>query len=134
MPNEYDMDQMREDAVRRAREMQSRAHLPPRQEAPQRRGSQQRSPAQRSSSPSQPAQRHPPEPPAEHTESPTEHTQLPGTHQPMEERSQGQMQSPGLLESLFQDKERTVILALLILLSEDDSHHDLMFALMFLLM
>lgn len=130
MPNEYDMDQMREEAVRRAREMQSRAHLPPRQEASQ----QRRSSAQRSSSPSQQAQRHAPEPPAKHTEPPTEHTQPPEIRQPMEERSQGQMHSPGLLESLFQDKERTVILALLILLSEDDSHHDLMFALMFLLM
>lgn len=40
----------------------------------------------------------------------------------------------GMLEALFQDKERTVILALLILLSGEDNNHELMFALMFLLM
>ena len=107
MPGEYDINQMREDAMRRAREMQSRARLPSR--PPQQRGNApdgncegRESPAQREA-PSQPEKS---APPAEKY----------------------------LLENLFQDKERTVLLALLLLLSEDDSHHDLMFALMFLLM
>lgn len=102
MPGEYDINQMREDAMRRAREMQSRARLPT------------RPPQQR-----QPSRESPDHPKA-----------------PEEEKHPAQQtaEKNGLLETLFQDKERTLLLALLLLLSEDDSHHDLMFALMFLLM
>lgn len=108
MPGEYDINQMREDAMRRAREMQSRARLPAR--PPQQRGT----PPERNS--------------AEQRESPREAPSAP------QERNPAQSAEKNLLENLFQDKERTVLLALLLLLSEDDSHHDLMFALMFLLM
>ena len=38
------------------------------------------------------------------------------------------------LDALFQDRERTVILALLVLLSGEEENHELLFALMFLLM
>ena len=106
MPGEYDINQMREEAIRRAREMQSRARFPTRPPG-------QRPPHRESSDASRPSP--PPEPPAK-----PENPQNSGKN--------------GLLENLFQDKERTVLLALLLLLSEDDSHHDLMFALMFLLM
>ena len=51
MPGEYDINQMREDAMRRAREMQSRARLPSR--PPQQRGNP---PAQREDSKEPPAQ------------------------------------------------------------------------------
>ena len=116
MPGEYDINQMREDAVRRAREMQSRARLPSR--PPQQRGN----PPERHSSA---AQREAPREPPAHP-----------NHPPQGQSTQAQSapERNGLLETLFQDKERTVLLALLLLLSEDDSHHDLMFALMFLLM
>ena len=107
MPGEYDINQMREDAVRRAREMQSRARFPTRPP-------QQRQPSR------EPA---PPAPPQAHAQS------------AQAQSAQAQFApEKNLLENLFQDKERTVLLALLLLLSEDDSHHDLMFALMFLLM
>ena len=108
MPGEYDMDQMREEAVRRAREMQARAHLPPRQTRQGRNTPQHRE-----------------QPPAPEPEKP-----------PQPEPVQEPLLSPssaGLLENLFQDKERTIILALLILLSGEERNHELMFALMFLL-
>ena len=41
---------------------------------------------------------------------------------------------PGLLDAFFQDKERTIILALLLLLSGDEKNHELLFALLFLLL
>jgi len=40
----------------------------------------------------------------------------------------------GLLEELFKDRERTMLLALLILLGGEEGNHELMFALLFLLM
>ena len=40
----------------------------------------------------------------------------------------------GLLEELFQDRERSLLLALLILLGGEGGNHELMFALLFLLM
>ena len=115
MPGEYDINQMREEAVRRAREMQSRARLPSR--PAQQRGN----PPERNSSAAQ--RETPREPPSQPNHTPQAQAQS----APAPERN-------GLLETLFQDKERTVLLALLLLLSEDESHHDLMFALMFLLM
>ncbi len=39
-----------------------------------------------------------------------------------------------MLDALFKDRERTIILALPLLLSGEQEHHELMFALMFLLM
>ena len=38
------------------------------------------------------------------------------------------------MAALFQDKERTVILALVLLLSQEEGHEDLLFALLFLLL
>ncbi len=114
MPGEYDMDQMREEAVRRAREMQARAHLPPRQ------ARQGRNTPQHREQEPVPEQFSQPEPSGETASAPLSQEASPS--------------SGGLLENLFQDKERTIILALLILLSGEESNHELMFALMFLLM
>ncbi len=114
MPGEYNVRQMQEEAIRRAREMQSRARVP----APSR-GREAPSPP-----PEEPA---PPEP--ERLAPETEPASAPVQTPVSQERR------PGLLESLFQDQERTLILALLILLSgEEDSNHELLFALMFLLL
>lgn len=105
MPGEYNIRQMQEEAVRRAREMQSRARIP------------------RPSRPEEPA---PPEP-----EAPPETVPAP-VQAPV---PASQERRPGLLENLFQDQERTLILALLILLSgEENGNHELLFALMFLLL
>lgn len=106
MPEEYDFNKLQADAVRRAREMQSRARIP---QMPQRRADVQ-----------QPAAP-PPEP-----EKPPETEMITPSNQAT---TQG-----GLMQALFQDRERTIILALLLLLSGEDGNHELMFALMFLLM
>lgn len=107
MPEEYDINQMREDAARRAREMQARA-----------RGRSQpgRRPDNRSPSPRNP------EPPAPVPEPPA--------LQPISEEKPPE----SALTALFKDKDRTIILALLLLLEGDGNHHELMFALMFLLL
>ncbi len=112
MPNDYDLGRMQEEAIRRAREMQSRAKIP-RQNTGNRR-------------------------PAQHTPEPEEPPEQPREQQTpiVRETPQTPVEVPTgtLLDSLFRDKERTIILALLILLSGDGGHNELMFALMFLLM
>lgn len=129
------MNRMQEEAVRRAREMQSRARFPqpsrprtgpqntareaPRENPPRGRTEREESPGEeagtRRDAPSAPA------PPVPEEESPL--AQEPAESAPN-----------GLLESLFKDKEKTIILALLILLGSEGGNHELMFALMFLLM
>ena len=95
---EYDLGRMQEEAVRRAKEMQSRARVP--------------HPA---------GSRRPEPPPAEPPPEPPEPPAPPAA-------------PPPALDALFQDKERTLLLALLVLLSSEDAGHDLLFALLFLLL
>ena len=104
MPQEMDMNKLREEAARRAREMQSRAHIPPTRRNPSR------------------------EEPAPSGEGPKEGPA------PQDGSPRWAQEDPGLLGAFFQDKERTIILALLLLLSGDDKNHELLFALMFLLL
>lgn len=106
---EADRNRLQEDAIRRAREMQSRARFPTRPPA---------APAREA-----PAREQPSPALAEAPEEPHENSPQTGI-QP----------TPGLLDTLFQDKERTVILALLVLLSGEEGNHELLFALLFLLM
>lgn len=106
------MRRMQEEAARRAREMQARAR---RAQAQPQGGSR---PAATQPSQTPPAPEPPPPPPA-----PPAAPALPG-----------QPDSGGLLEELFKDRERTVLLALLILLGAEGGNHELMFALLFLLM
>ena len=95
---EYDLGRMQEEAVRRAKEMQSRARVP---------------------HPAGP--RRPEPPPAEPPPEPQEPPAPPAV-------------PAAALDTLFQDKERTLLLALLVLLSSEDASHDLLFALLFLLL
>ncbi len=96
---EYDLRRMQEEAVRRAREMQSRARFP-----------------------------HPPGGgPGRGKAPPPEKSPLPPA-EPSPKKEEG------ALAALFQDKERTVILALVLLLSQEEGHEDLLFALLFLLL
>ncbi len=123
------MRQLQEDAVRRAREMQSRARIPPRQ--------QQRSGPRQSQEPPRQEQPRPTPEPISAGPQPDglRHDGGPAPQQERASLQETEAAAPnGLLESLFQDKERTIILALLILLSGEESNHELMFALMFLLM
>ena len=95
---EYDLGRMQEEAVRRAKEMQSRARIP---------------------HPAGP--RRPEPPPAEPPPEPQEPPAPPAV-------------PAAALDALFQDKERTLLLALLVLLSSEYASHDLLFALLFLLL
>lgn len=108
MPEEYDFNKLQADAVRRAREMQSRARISP--------------------VPPQSHHREAPPPPA--AAAPTENLPRPEP----EKRIDVPNEHGGIMQALFQDRERTIILALLLLLSGEDGNHELMFALMFLLM
>ena len=108
---EMDMRRMQEEAARRAREMQSRAR-PGRQRAANQ----------------VPEERPAPEPP-------------PPPEQPAEKTAPAAPLAPAageapqsLLEELFKDGERTMLLALLLMLGGEDGNNELMFALMFLLM
>lgn len=96
---EYDLGRMQEEAVRRAREMQSRARIP------------------------HPAGSRRPEPPPAEPPPPQEDQGPPASPA-----------APTAFDALFQDKERTLLLALLVLLSSEDAGHDLLFALLFLLL
>lgn len=104
-----DMFTMRQDALRRAREMHSRAAPMPDQRRDQpRQGSNNR----------------------HHQEQPV-HKEEPQKEEKQEEKKE---HKPDLLEALFKDKDRTIILALLILLSGENGDNTLLFALMYLLM
>lgn len=111
MPGELDMRRMQEEAARRAREMQARARAP----GPRRGQGEKPRP--------EPQKEAPPETPP-----PPPETPVPAPPAPKAEGPEN------LLGSLFQDKERTIILALLILLGSEEGSQELMFALLFLLM
>lgn len=98
-----DLFTLQQDAMRRARELHSRASSPPRDEEVS--GSKE--------------EKLPPMP------SPEEKSVMPAAVP---------IHRPDLLESLFKDKDRTIILALLILLSGEGGDSSLIFALMYLLM
>ncbi len=122
MAGEYDFGRMREEAARRAREMQARAHMPSQRSGAPHRSENVRGPASQAPDPPEapgPVPEPAPEPP------------LPIPEPAAEPAASG---SNSMLDALFRDKERTVILALLILLSNDGDHHELMFALLFLLL
>lgn len=111
MPGEFDMRRMQEEAARRAREMQARARVPQPRRGP---GEPPRQEAPKEKPPKEEPPKAPPpapEPPA------------------LQGEGAGSM-----LGNLFQDKEKTIILALLILLGSEEGSQELMFALLFLLM
>ena len=95
------MNKLREEAARRAREMQARAHIPPSRKPP-------KEPPRQEPPPPEPS---PPPAPAPAPKG-----------------------EPGLLDAFSQDQERTLISALLLLLSGDEKNHELLFALLFLLL
>lgn len=155
MAGEYDLNRMQEDAVRRAREMQSRARFP-REESRAGSGSQTGAGSQAGAVPRpgrpfsgeprrNPAPAAPPGAAREENKAgqqeapPGTETPSAGEGHPGQEALSPQEQQPaqepaGILETLLKDKERTIILALLILLGSEGNNHELMFALMFLLM
>lgn len=131
MPGEFDMRRQQEEATRRMREMQARARNSSRQ------GRSQAQPSPAQTPPEQPSlEQHAPEQPS--PEQPS--LEQPAQGQPVSEQPTLEQSTPpettgtGLLDVLFRDRERTVILALLLLLEGEDGNHELMFALLFLLL
>ncbi len=121
MPGEFDMRRQQEEATRRMREMQARARNSSRQGRTQTQSSPEQTP------PEQPSL----EQPAQGQPSPEQHAQ----GQPsLEQHAPPEATGTGLLDVLFRDRERTVILALLLLLDGENGNHELMFALLFLLL
>lgn len=117
MPGEFDVNRMREEAAQRMREMQQRARAPAGRSHQSRR-----------------------EPPAQEAPAPPPETKPPKAEPPEPEPPQADPSFPqaqageSVLNALFQDREKTIILALLILLGSEEGNHELMFALLFLLL
>ena len=111
---EMDMRRMQEEAARRAREMQSRAK-----------------PGRQRPAGPPPQERQAPEPPPPPMPEPEGAPAVPAGTANMATAGEA---PPSLLEELFKDRERTVLLALLLLLEGEEGNSELMFALLFLLM
>lgn len=129
--NNTEMQRLQQDAIRRAREMQARAQRPI---------SSQNSSAQRSV----PVQSRPPAPPSPGF-APARHTpeghNVPHSPAPKPESSPAPEPGKGLLnpvgdifEALLADSERTLILVLILLLSEEKADTGVIFALMYLVL
>lgn len=119
-----EMSRLQQEAIRRAREMQARAQIPPVYVPPQ-------------PSP-QPQQPPPPAPPME----PDPPPQPPMEQMPLHPNEESRRpQSPllsnlpigGALDFLMKDPERTIILILLLILLEEKADTSLIFAMMYLL-
>lgn len=116
----YDMQQLQQDAIRRAREMQSRAQIPLQRTPP---------PIPRPApSPPAPVVQH-----AQQTQPPREHHTAPVLNQAVHEAPKNQLNPlTDIFESLLSDSERTLILVLILLLVEEKADTGLIFALMYL--
>jgi len=130
----YDMQRLQQDAIRRAREMQSRAqsipappHAPP--QAPPDANSVQNHQGVKptSSPPSEQVKRMP---------TPNQPMHSPPLEQflPAQEMSKKPNPITDIFESLMSDSERTLILLLILLLVEEKSDPGVIFALMYLIL
>ena len=127
VPQGREMSQLRQDAIRRAREMQSRAQIPV--------GHQQPEPVPESPPPE------PPPAPVQETPPQQDNTPHPHTEQmPVHPRqNSGMNRKPepqafgGALDFLTKDPERAIILVLMLILMEEKADNSLLFAMMYLL-
>lgn len=131
--NNYDMQRLQQDAIRRAREMQARAQPPPPAQSP---------PAARPA-PVQTARPAPPlvPPPARHVPPAEQHVPLniPPASAPRNAPAPAPVKGPlkpfgDIFESLMADQERTLILVLILLLVEEKADTGVIFALMYLVL
>lgn len=125
--NNYDMQRLQQDAIRRAREMQARAQIntvpinrpPPKIAVPIQEAQPRReSPAPPKEAPEPVQRREPPLPALDNTN----------------EHPKGLNPIGDIFEMLFKDSERTLILALILLLVDEKADTGLIFALMYLAM
>lgn len=106
-----DMNELRRDAIRRAREMQARAQISPAAYA-------------QPPEPEEPPEKPPPEPP----ENGPDPVPPPGFS------PEGGPAIGGALDFLLKDSERTLILTLMLILMEEKADTSLIFAMMYLLL
>jgi hypothetical protein len=155
VPQGREMSQLRQEAIRRAREMQARAQIPINRHPPQ--------PAPEPPSPPEPAPEHPPQEPASEPrqEIPQQPQNFPQQNVPQQPNMQQNMPHPrmqqmpmrprqnsgqnrrpdppatqplgGALDFLTKDPERAMILILLLILMEEKADNSLLFAMMYLL-
>lgn len=123
-----DMDRIQQDAMRRMQEMQARAKIP----------QQQRAQSQKSGAPQAQNEK-------QHTPQQTQHTQramhgapvpqreTPPAHVPEEKHSGLSAPHSDLFGNLLEDKERNLILILILILSGENADSSLVLALMYLI-
>jgi hypothetical protein len=127
----YDMQRLQQDAIRRAREMQARAqnYSAPHQDPAPVRPAQNAVPAP--PPPPEQTRRIPPNEPPKHA--PPHEPPKPPEHG--DEPPKGPLGSiGGIFQDLMKDSERTLILVLILLLVEDKSDPEVIFALMYLIL
>lgn len=117
--NNYDMQRLQQDAIRRTREMQARAQSALQSQNPP----TPSSPGPARTAPVSPA------PPPRHM-SPPEHVPLPEA----EPRKGPLAPVSDIFEALMKDSEKTLILVLIILLVEEKADTGVIFALMYLIL
>lgn len=124
----YDMQRLQQDAIRRAREMQSRA---------------QAAVSQPNRNIPNPAVPNPPTHPAHHSASPPQRAAAPPPptpeanpeNHPATEPAKGPMGPiQNIFDTLFNDSERTLILVLILLLIEEQADTGLIFSLLYLIL
>ncbi|MGX8701309.1 hypothetical protein [Caproiciproducens sp.] len=122
----YDFQRLQQDAIRRAREMQARARVP----APPLNQSAPGPPAAPAAQPSPAPQQHSAPTPA------PQHVPAPEAGQQRErEPSYGPLTPvKDIFDSLMSDSERTLLLVLILLLTEEKADIGLVFALMYLVL
>ena len=130
VPQGAEMSQLRQEAIRRAREMQARAHRPvnytPPEEPPE-------------ESPPEPAPEPVPEPspppstPPDNTPHPRVEQMPMHPKQPQRRSEAGALPLNGTLDFLTKDPERAMILLLLLILMEEKADNSLLFAMMYLM-
>jgi len=126
----YDMQRLQQDAIRRAREMQSRAQsIPAPPQAPPAANSVQNRQEGRPTSPVPPEQ-------VKRMPTPNQPMHSPPREQflPAQEMSKKPNAITDIFESLMSDSERTLILLLILLLVEEKSDPGVIFALMYLIL
>lgn len=128
---DYDLHTLQEEAIRRAREMQARAQIPPRAPVYSPSSSYDRQPAAQEETneppppPAGPAREDPPRPRE------TRHDEPPPDPTPF---SSPLGSVTNLFDVLTKDGDRSLILVLMLILMEDKADPSLLFALMYLLL
>ncbi len=128
VPQGAEMSQLRQEAIRRAREMQARAQIPVNYPPPE------EPPEEPTPAPApEPSPSPPPPPPPDSTPHPRVEQMPMHPKQPQHRPDAGAPALNGTLDFLTKDPERAMILLLLLILMEEKADNSLLFAMMYLL-